>query len=1213
MHAAMESAGSRSADPRVELYSTRGSRVASHGATKIPGGENSHTTRYSAIRKRAYRRARRRAEQNGGTYYRGKWMSASALGTHSSAAKQQDGPPKRWLKRWLDAAASPKSTARLRVRCYNMGGVNAPVYDHLHFWLTTTCTDDIVILQELHWGCGRTKATWTVPGWSLVISADPLQRYAGVGVAISHRVADSDHISFKSCLPGRLLHARCVTADKTLDVIAGYQWVRSDSGVAATTDKRTQFWTSLGTLLHHIPLRNLVVVGADFNTQCRPLPGLIGRGTLRTTHQPDRELEALLTEHQLVLLNTWGKSHKAVCHTYRFDTVCSQIDFIAMRRHTADRIARLARPVSFDLAPWRAGAKHRAVLASIPWRAGWTFRPRSSSQPGFSLPQFRSSFRSWDPKAQELYTLVRQTLEHAPPDATLQQLNAKMLSHCERLFPGVRQTARKPSNQPEVVRRVQAMRQAHAALQHHQRNRGLSGLITAWRLYTVFQRQSRALRQASRTAWIQWFEEHIQEAEHAAQRSDIGAVYRVINKLAPRRRYEKVRIRSASGAMLGPKEEFNEILQHFRAAFDGPVAEGPAGQTRLLFESTELGQAISCLKRGKAVPKTSVPAEIWQLCPEAYADRLACILNATGEQSRLLPQEVVDCTLSLLPKPHKTSKRPADLRPLGLQDPSSKIVAMAVRERLQSIVQEFVMSKPLYAYITGKSIDGAIARVVQHCAHVREQMKHAVPTVHDRRSRKKVKACCGGAMLSLDLSRAFDEVPRESLSAALAHAQVPPELRDLIIALHVQCVYKVTHKGQTGVFPMRKGVRQGCALSPLLFTLFTCHIYDVLASRTSHTWAQQAITLFADDSHFTWIINHMDDLRFLVRSVRATFQTFREFGMQLNMDKSRFVVKLQGGAAKRWLKARTLCSDKGPVMQFGTPHSLILIPRVHSMVYLGIIASYTGFESQTFEHRRQAALGCKHRLGRGLRSKRLQLRQRARLYVACVRSSLLYGMTAVGVTGHVVRKLDQFDSRALHSLARSPAFLSHESSEALRKRLNVSSPSHVLHQALERRVAKSSDAQELQWFTAKLQEVQDVLALASSSSNLRSADVQEGVACPDCGIYFPSFRIMRSHRARSHKQHALKVQVGVLAAQDYVAGGVDGMPTCRWCRRIFTRVEDLKKHLRKGCPQCMTDVETSQKTREPGWSAYPQVRSLGCAGGCWGIRAGPPRPPLQTW
>ena len=412
-------------DPRVELCPTGSSRAAQSRVAKPPGPEDSHTVRYSAVRKRAFRRARRRAEQHGGTYYHGRWMSAEALGTRSVGTSQTMASAK---PRPIQQAKC-RPTARLRVRSYNLGGVSGPVYDHLHFWLTTACKDDVVILQELHWGCGRAEATWTIPGWSMVVSADPQQRFAGVGILISNRVAAPDNISYTSSLPGRLLHVRCTTTGKTLDVIAGYQWVRTEGGTAATTEKRSKFWMSLGTLLHSIPTRNLVVVGADFNTQCRPVSGLIGRGTLQTCHQPDPEFEALLNEHQLVLLNTWGRSARAACHTYRFDDVYSQIDFIAMRRPTADHTARLAKPVPFDLAPWREGAKHRAVLASIPWRAGWTFQPKHSPSVKFSPSTLRQSLRNWDSRAQELQAWVQHTLNSATPDTTLKQLNERMLSH----------------------------------------------------------------------------------------------------------------------------------------------------------------------------------------------------------------------------------------------------------------------------------------------------------------------------------------------------------------------------------------------------------------------------------------------------------------------------------------------------------------------------------------------------------------------------------------------------------------------------------------------------------------------------------------------------------------------------------------------------------------------------------------------------------------
>ncbi|CAE7423843.1 unnamed protein product, partial [Symbiodinium microadriaticum] len=372
------------------------------------------------------------------------------------------------------------------------------------------------------------------------------------------------------------------------------------------------------------------------------------------------------------------------------------------------------------------------------------------------------------------------------------------------------------------------MWQAHRTFLEHRHSRNLRGIISAWKAYRVLQRRSRELRAASRLARRQWFENHILTAEAAAQRQDIGAVYRVIRILAPKRRYDTVKIRKADGTLLGPREEFDEILAYFRDAFDG---------------------------------------------------------DATA----------FECTC---------------------------VVAVAVRERLNAIVGPYVAQRPQFAYIKGKSIDGAIARVLSHCSSIRAKLQHSCLTVHDRREGRTVSRCLGGAMLSLDLSRAFDEVPRPALDASLAHAGVPADLRELIMQLHTQCHYAVTHKGQQGHFPMRKGVRQGCALSPLLFTVYTCHLYDVLASRTSASWAAQAITMFADDTHISWDIDSTADLRFLVKCIQITFQTFEEFGMRLNPDKSKFILKIRGGAARKWIKAHTQRTATGPVLNLGTPHAV---------------------------------------------------------------------------------------------------------------------------------------------------------------------------------------------------------------------------------------------------------------------------------------------------
>ena len=1160
-------------DPRVELTATSSSGAAPRVA-KTFGDTNSRTIQHSAARKRAYRRARRRAELHGGTVYRGRWMTAAALGTSQQAS---DVPVAARDAPFSGRSPAGRTRPRLQVRSYNVGGVTSSVYDVIHHWLTTSCTDDIVILQELHWGCGRTDNSWSIPGWHIVTSADAQQRFSGIGVFVSARVATTEQISYRSHIPGRLLHVRCANPQVTLDVVAGYQWVRVDSGARPTTELRSRFWTQLGNLLHSLPSRNLVVVGADFNTQCRSVAGLVGRGVHSTQHSPDVELEALLMAHQLVLLNTWGRATSTVSRTYQLCSTSSQIDFIAMRRPTVDRIARQCRSEDFDLAPWRGGGKHRAVLASIPWQAGWTFHSRTSSKPRLSLPELRHSLRVWDGKAQELQKQVEQAFAHTGPACTLHSLNQRVLKICVQLYPGKAVRRQKPCTQPMVVRSVQLMWQAHRSFLAHRNRRDLRGVILAWKAYLVLQRRSRELRAASKQERRQWFEEQILVAEDAAQRQDLGAVYRVIRVLAPKRKHETVRIRGVDGALLGPRDEFNEILEYFRKAFDATDTAADFTGHTVRFDQEELLAAIGFLKGGKAVPQHSAPAELWRLCPTMFAERLACVLDAARAESKPLPAEVTDCELTLLPKPNKPGKRPSDLRPLGLQDPSSKVVAVAARERLSAIVDSFVSQRPQFAYIKGKSIDGAIARVLSHCSHIRDKLRHTCLTVHERRLGHKVGRCVGGAMISLDLSRAFDEVPRHALDASLAYADVPADLRLLIMQLHAHCHYTVMHKGQQGQFPMRKGVRQGCALSPLLFTVYTCHLYDVLASRTSVSWAQKAITMFADDTHISWDICSAADLRFLVASIRTTFQTFADFGMTLNPEKSKIIIKLRGGAARRWLKAHTQRTAKGPMLNLGNPHAPILIPRVHSTVYLGIVISYNGFESQTFAHRHQAALQCRHRLSKVLRSRRLLLKQRTRLYVACVRSSLLYGMHVVGITPSIVRKLDQFEARSLRALAFSPSFITRESTSSLRQRLGVASPLSSLQGVLTRRLTKCQQPAELAWFQSRLS---DVIALQQTSGNSTTefSEFHAGVPCDVCGQYFPTSRIMRAHKARTHGVYSKLARPGVLSAREYAAHAVDGMPTCAKCGKKFTRVEGLKKHVRRGCVAVQSNASRAAAT-----------------------------------
>ena len=249
-------------------------------------------------------------------------------------------------------------------------------------------------------------------------------------------------------------------------------------------------------------------------------------------------------------------------------------------------------------------------------------------------------------------------------------------------------------------------------------------------------------------------------------------------------------------------------------------------------------------------------------------------------------------------------------------------------------------------------------------------------------------------------------------------------------------------------FPMQRGIRQGCSLAPLLFAIFTGWLYDQLSSRVGEDWAREFITMYADDSLLQWIILRVSDLEHMCKCIRETFSLLTATGMQVNAAKSQLVIQLQGPEAKRWLKQHLHRTKDGPLVSVGTPAAPIYIPRVQSFQYLGVIASLGGYELQTCRHRLKACTQVRHRLLRILHSSGLRLRQRVTLYQACVRSSMTYGIHAVGVTPGVLDRLEAQDAKHLRGLAKSPAQLWHESTVVLRARLKIRSVHQTLMETL---------------------------------------------------------------------------------------------------------------------------------------------------------------------
>ena len=147
---------------------------------------------------------------------------------------------------------------------WNVGGLSQEAWLEVQIWLHEQEEHDVILLQETHW---RFTSSWSLPRYHIFHSGATDHRFQGCMIVIRKSVASFESVLWSTPLVGHLLHVRFPVKGRQVDIINLYQYaLHTGPDRAAVLHKRERVLRHLDKTLSSLPIRNVLLVGGDFNS-----------------------------------------------------------------------------------------------------------------------------------------------------------------------------------------------------------------------------------------------------------------------------------------------------------------------------------------------------------------------------------------------------------------------------------------------------------------------------------------------------------------------------------------------------------------------------------------------------------------------------------------------------------------------------------------------------------------------------------------------------------------------------------------------------------------------------------------------------------------------------------------------------------------------------------------------------------------------------------
>ena len=189
----------------------------------------------------------------------------------------------------------------------------------------------------------------------------------------------------------------------------------------------------------------------------------------------------------------------------------------------------------------------------------------------------------------------------------------------------------------------------------------------------------------------------------------------------------------------------------------------------------------------------------------------------------------------------------------------------------------------------------------------------------------------------IDYTKAFDRVNHTKMIECLSEIGVDDKDLQIITKLYwEQTAVARTYNGISNEFKIKKGVRQGCVLSPSLFNLYTEKILREVGDMKGVIIGGLNInnSRYADDTSL--ITSETADLQDLLTAVN---NSGKPYGMEINVKKTKVMA----------------VSNKSLAPRINISIDVTPIEQVSKMVYLGHLATDDGKSEQKIKRRIEIA------------------------------------------------------------------------------------------------------------------------------------------------------------------------------------------------------------------------------------------------------------------